>query len=324
MEGFDHLYAVDVEKLEAVRSQKPWMADPKYCKKVMISPSATIKMMMHGQSGVERGIKQNGKPIEIMGLLLGRPNPDDPHAIIISDAQPLPIEGMETRVVADDEDVQNYMISLVEMNEQSGTRDIFCGWYHTHPFEVDVHSQCFLSGTDVSTQLQWQRAEDHHGNPWVSIVIDPLRSVHKGRPELQAYRVYPPDYSSAENEVSCVGVNGATGLLVTCFVFVFLFVQTPDGKIVLDDKLRVERWGACWNRYYTLDTHYYMSNLAKQTLSVLKNNFLWMNALTTTPSLEPGRPTAQHTDRHWLQVYARDMLCLCLRLFVCRGAAKYC
>ena len=56
-------------------------------------------MMMHGQSGVEKGIKKSGKPVEVMGLLLGRPDVDDPHMFIISDAQALPIEGFETRVI---------------------------------------------------------------------------------------------------------------------------------------------------------------------------------------------------------------------------------
>ena len=197
----DKYYSIDDEKLASLRSRMPWRTDPKYCKKVLVSPSAAIKMLMHGQSGVERGIKINGKPVEVMGLLLGHPSTDDPTMIIISDAQPLPIEGMETRVIADDENVLNYMIALSEMNEHS-TKDIFCGWYHTHPFEVDVNSHCYLSGTDVSTQLQWQRAEDPHGNPWLSIVIDPLRSLVYGKPEMMAFRVYPPEFSSNNDEVS--------------------------------------------------------------------------------------------------------------------------
>lgn len=45
------------------------------------------------------------------------------------------------------------------------------GWYHSHPFDVEVHSHCFLSSTDISTQLSWQRAEDPHGNPWLAIVV---------------------------------------------------------------------------------------------------------------------------------------------------------
>jgi COP9 signalosome complex subunit 5 len=108
----DNLYTFDETKLDNVRSQKAWMTDPKYFKRVKISPSATIKMQMHCQSGVEKGIKLSGKPIEVMGLLLGRPDTEDPHAFIISDAQALPIEGFETRVVADDDNVLNYMIEL--------------------------------------------------------------------------------------------------------------------------------------------------------------------------------------------------------------------
>ena len=62
-----------------------------------------------------------------MGFLIGRPDVDDPHAFIISDAQPLPIEGFETKVIADDDSVINYMIELSEMNELT-RKDKFCGW----------------------------------------------------------------------------------------------------------------------------------------------------------------------------------------------------
>ena len=57
-------------------------------------------------------------------------------------------------------------------------KEIICGWYHTHPFDVDVNSHCYLSSTDISTQLLWQRNEDPHGNPFLAIVIDPLRYRH--------------------------------------------------------------------------------------------------------------------------------------------------
>lgn len=49
------------------------------------------------------------------------------------------------------------------------------GWYHSHPFDVDEqHSHCYLSNTDLSTQLQWQRAEDPHG---VCMKSKPLRGL---------------------------------------------------------------------------------------------------------------------------------------------------
>lgn len=252
----ESVYAINDEKLEQLRRLKPWMSNPKHFQSVKISPSAVIKMMLHGQQGVEKGIKKSGKPIEVMGLLLGRPDTDDNTSIIISDAQALPIEGFETKVVADDENVINYMIELGESLELS-RKEIFCGWYHTHPFDLDINSNCFLSNTDITTQLQWQRSEDPHGNPWIAIVIDPLTSIARDKPELMAFRVYPPDFSPPVNE-------------------------TPDGSIVKDDKTRVAKWGACWNRYYRLETTYFMSRQSKSSLGVLRDKFLWQNSFVSS------------------------------------------
>jgi COP9 signalosome complex subunit 5 len=74
--------------------------------------------LQHTYSGVDKGIKGGGKPIEVMGLLLGRPHPDDPKSLVITDAFPLPIEGFETRVIADDQDVINYMVMRDSWNMQ--------------------------------------------------------------------------------------------------------------------------------------------------------------------------------------------------------------
>ena len=158
----DSIYSFDEKKLECICREKLWMEDPKYFKSVKIGPSAVIKMIMHGQSGVDNGIKKGGKPIEVMGLLLGRPDTEDPRSFIITDAQALPIEGFETKVVADDDKVLNYMIELQESNEVS-RKEGFCGWYHTHPFDLGERNHCFLSNTDISTQLSWQRTEDSRG-----------------------------------------------------------------------------------------------------------------------------------------------------------------
>ena len=64
--------------------------------------------------------------------------------------------------------------------------------------------------------------------------------------------------------------------------------ETPDGTICIDDKLRIEKWGACWDRYYELDVSYFMSQLSLKTLGILKSNFSWQGSFTTTPGLEPG------------------------------------
>ena len=134
--------------------------------------------------------------------------------------------------------------------------------YHTHPFEYDPSapaSHCYLSGTDVTTQLQWQRTEDQSGRstPWLAIVIDPLRSLAKGKPELMAFRVYPPDYQSTSGEA-------------------------PDGKI-LSDAQGQKLWGSCWRRYYRLEVSYFMSSLAQQTFRILKNNLSWTDPFENVP-----------------------------------------
>jgi len=104
----------------------------------------------------------------------------------------------------------------------------FMGWYHSHPFDLGDNSHCFLSQTDLSTQLQWQRAEDPHGNPFAAIVVDPLRSTHLGIPEMKAFRAYPPEFNSPVAN------------------------ECPDGSVEVSEQQRLELWGSCWNRYYEL------------------------------------------------------------------------
>lgn len=268
--------------------------------------------MTHCASGVEKGIQKGGKPIEVMGLLLGRPwisstssssssstSPEssssnsttsslETHTLLVSDVFPLPIEGFETRVVADDDNVTNYMFALVDSLERQGRSNSsssddnndcpgrggdekFMGWYHSHPFDYmgEAHQgHCYLSNTDVTTQLQWQRTEDPHGNPFVAIVIDPLRSSVRGIPELKAFRAFPPEFSPTVR----LGDGSET---MTC----------PDGSIVPDEKSRLERWGNCWSRYYELDLEYFMSVHARRVLDTWKNQHLWMKQLV--PSMNP-------------------------------------
>jgi proteasome lid subunit RPN8/RPN11 len=202
-------------------------------------------------------LQTNNVPFSVMGLMLGRPDPHKPTNLIVTDAFPLPIEGFETRVVADDQSVVNHMISLGERLEKT-RKEKFMGWYHSHPFDLvlgeESRSHCFLSQTDLSTQLQWQRAEDPHGNPFAAIVVDPLLSMHTGTPQLKAFRAYPPEYQSAIPN------------------------ECPDGSIVASEKLRLEKWGSCWNRYYELKVEYYMSEASRSVLGDLTQNYLWMKS----------------------------------------------
>lgn len=41
--------------------------------------------LMHANSGVEKGMAAGGKPVEIMGMMLGRPDTETPNALIVTD-----------------------------------------------------------------------------------------------------------------------------------------------------------------------------------------------------------------------------------------------
>ncbi|KAL3788117.1 hypothetical protein HJC23_005455, partial [Cyclotella cryptica] len=263
-------YAFDDTALDQLRKSCPWKDDPRYFKKVSLSPSSVMKMMTHCHSGVEKGTAKGGNPIEVMGLLLGRPSTTSP-SLIVTDVFPLPIEGFETRVIADDGDVINHMIALGESLETT-RKEKFMGWYHSHPFEVGVHSHCFLSQTDISTQLQWQRAEDPHGNPFLAIVVDPLRSLAKNTPILKAFRAYPPEYTHPVPH--------------TC----------PDGSVIREERGRLEQWGSCWSAYYELEVEYFMSSGARNVMSLLTQNFLWMRTLGSSAMLE-GESRGRYPER---------------------------
>ena len=79
------------------------MSDPKYFKRAMVSPTAAMKMLMHTYSGCEKGMREGGKPLEVMGMMLGRPHTEQLDTLVVTDVFPLPVEGFETRVIADDE-----------------------------------------------------------------------------------------------------------------------------------------------------------------------------------------------------------------------------
>ena len=222
---------------------------PKYFTDVKISASAAIKMLQHSMRGVEKGMKsENGMPVEIMGLLLGRPSTDPkvPNYLVVTDAFPLPVEGVETRVEAGDE-AMNFMVELADSLEL--TRDeCIMGWYHSHPFDVGPTPNWFFSATDCQNQLSWQRNEDMQGNPWLGLVVDPLRSIAKGKPEIGAFRCFMPTYTQEPE-------------------------MTPDGLPVKDKSSVTERWGNCSNRYYCLDIEYYMSGLTRRVVGILAKNF---------------------------------------------------
>jgi COP9 signalosome complex subunit 5 len=131
-----------------------------------------------------------GGTIEVMGLLQGRIRGD---TFLITDCFPLPVEGTETRVNAG-EAANEFMVAFTELNEQTRfSSEPVVGWYHSHP-----GYGCWLSGIDVATQLLYQS----HQDPFLAIVIDPLRTEALGRVDIGAFRVYPDSYSPPDTKES--------------------------------------------------------------------------------------------------------------------------
>lgn len=249
--GLDSVYDYDENYVNSLRKDRPWDNNPKFFQNVKVSALASMKMLKHALSGVEKGRKAGTNPIEIMGLMIGKPVGN---SIVIMDACPLPVQGSETRVVADD--AQIYMLELMESLELR-RKEGFIGWYHSHPFDVETYSHCHLSAIDVQTQLAWQNASPM----WTAIVIDPLRSLAKQEPEFGAFRAYSPKYNPPANEL-------------------------PDGTIETDQTTRVTRWGMTYSRYYSLPISYFMSGLGNNLLDIMSKNNLWVRILSSSSIME--------------------------------------
>eukprot|EP00946_MAST-07B_sp_MAST-7B-sp1_P003408 g3408.t1 len=236
------------------------LLSPKYFKTAYVAASAAVKMLEHALRGVEKGIKgPNRMPVEVMGILIGRPSTDPQNlgALVVTDAFPLPVEGIETRVEAGNEALV-HMVDICSSLEL--TRDErYMGWYHSHPFDVSKNPQYFFSSTDCQNQVVWQRAEDLGGNPFLGIVIDPLRSIAKGRPEMGSFRAFHPTYAQP-------------------------VPMSPAGeRVTAENKAEVqERWGPTWNRYYQLETQYFMSDLTSRMVKILAKNFTWISVLSVS------------------------------------------
>uniref|UniRef100_A0A0N5A973 MPN domain-containing protein n=1 Tax=Syphacia muris TaxID=451379 RepID=A0A0N5A973_9BILA len=245
--GAEEMYEYDANLQQSIRSAKPWEKDPHYFKEVKVSALALLKMVMHARSG---------RNLEIMGLLQGKV---DANTIIVMDTFALPVEGTETRVNAQAQ-AYEYMSTYTESCEPVGRLDKVVGWYHSHP-----GYGCWLSGIDVSTQTLNQQYQE----PFVAIVIDPIRTISAGKVDLGAFRTYPKGYKPPEEAPS-------------------EYQSIPSDKI--DD------FGVHCKQYYSLDVSYFKSSLDAKLLDSLWNTY-WVSTLSTTPLLNShAYTTSQITD----------------------------
>eukprot|EP00270_Netrium_digitus_P007904 TRINITY_DN2319_c0_g1_i2.p1 TRINITY_DN2319_c0_g1~~TRINITY_DN2319_c0_g1_i2.p1 ORF type:complete len:358 (+),score=85.65 TRINITY_DN2319_c0_g1_i2:87-1160(+) len=235
VDAADQIFLFDEAQQALVQQQKPWTKDPHFFKSVRISALALLKMVVHARSG---------GTIEVMGIMQGK---TDGSTIIVMDAFPLPVEGTETRVNAQ-QDAYEYMVNYVEKNKLVGRRENVVGWYHSHP-----GYGCWLSGIDVQTQMTNQQYQE----PFLAVVIDPTRTVSAGKVEIGAFRTYPADYKPPDDGPS-------------------EYQTIPLNKI--------EDFGVHCKQYYSLDITYFKSSLDAHLLDLLWNKY-WVNTLSSSPLL---------------------------------------
>jgi COP9 signalosome complex subunit 5 len=192
---------------------------------------------MHARSGGE---------LEVMGLMLGAIHGD---SYIITDSFRLPVEGTETRVNAQDE-ANEYMVKYLERLRKSGRKENPVGWYHSHP-----GYGCWLSGIDVSTQSLQQQFND----PFLAVVIDPVRTMSDGKVEIGAFRTYPEGHTPAA-------------------------ASTGHGEQMIPQEKATD-FGAHADKYYRLEVSYFKSTMDALLLGNLWNKY-WVSTLSANPLLD--------------------------------------
>lgn len=242
----DMHYFYDEAEQTSFRQSKPWVQDPHWFKDVHISAVALIKMAMHARSGGS---------IEIMGSMQGK---IAERAFVIMDVFPLPVQGTETRVNAGIEGLE-FLVGYSTECPKVARRENIVGWYHSHP-----GYGCWLSGIDVQTQLTHQTYED----PFLAVVIDPVRTISAGKVDLGAFRTYPASYQPLDqgpSEYQTIPIN------------------------------KIEDFGVHCKSYYPLEVSYFKSSLDASLLDLLWNKY-WARALSTSPLVQSKEYVVQQLN----------------------------
>ncbi|KAL4002037.1 COP9 signalosome complex subunit 5 domain protein [Acanthocheilonema viteae] len=231
IESLETIYQYDSAEQQAIRAVKPWEKDPHYFKEIKIAALALLKMVMHARSGGN---------LEVMGLVQGKV---DANTLVVVDSFALPVEGTETRVNAQAQ-AYEYMTTYTDSSEAVGRLHKVVGWYHSHP-----GYGCWLSGIDVSTQALNQQFQE----PFVAIVVDPIRTMSAGKVELGAFRTYPKGYKPPDE------------------------VPSEYQSIPLN---KIEDFGVHCKQYYPLEVSYFKSALDARLLDSLWNTY-WVSTLSS-------------------------------------------
>ena len=209
----DALYQNDVAATQAYteRMLKEYRAgkqDIKLYRRVRLSGVAAAKILIHAKRGCDEGVAATGRPTEIMGMLFGYADTKSEGTVVITDAFEIPLAGSchdiapfqpnpATNSMGQEffyfygEDTPGGYEGLAAELKRTRPEGLFCGWYHSHPFEpVSGADHCWFSGIDVGTQTTQQTVFEKDGQPFVGLVVDPQTSLKEGRPHFGAFRCY--------------------------------------------------------------------------------------------------------------------------------------
>nr|SVE72344.1 EOG090X078Z [Daphnia similis] len=142
-------------------------------------------------------------------------------------------------------EVMGLLLGKVDANTMVNRLENAIGWYHSHP-----GYGCWLSGIDVSTQMLNQNFQE----PFVAIVVDPVRTISAGKVCLGAFRTYPKGYKPPNEEPS-------------------EYQTIPLNK--------VEDFGVHCKQYYALEVSYFKSSLDRRLLDSLWNKY-WVSTLSSS------------------------------------------
>lgn len=237
------LYTHDTTAYQALLRAAPWRRDRQYFRRVRVSVIALLKMLLHARSGGE---------LEVMGLMQGHVRGD---TVYVIDVFALPVHGTETRVNAQNE-AYEYMVMHLEASQRVHRLENAIGWYHSHP-----GYGCWLSGIDVQTQQTNQQQD-----PFIAVVIDPLRTMSSGHVDLGAFRTWPQDQEADDTQP--------------------MRQHIPASKMA--------EYGAHASKYYALDVQYFKNAADRPLYDQLWHKY-WAQALCVGPSTSMSMPV--HTQQ---------------------------
>ena len=127
----------------------------------------------------------------------------------------------------------------MQLKTEVERHEMVIGWYHSHP-----GYGCWLSGIDVSTQKLHQNYEE----PFVAVVVDPIRTLAQNKINFGAFRTYPdgykPSISDDQDEYQSIPLNKIEDFGVHCKSYYNL--ETTIFKSHTDNMLLTTLWNKYW------------------------------------------------------------------------------